>query len=75
LNTVEEAGYLVFKGEISNNAYSVKDEKINILYNDHQLKDISDASDVLNLSVLGKTVIKHYICYPKTFRYIESVEF
>ncbi|MBN2165376.1 MAG: HD domain-containing protein [Marinilabiliaceae bacterium] len=65
-----EAGYIVFSSDISNNAYSVNDEKINILFNNKQLKDISDASDVLNLSVLGKKVTKYYLCYPKTFSYL-----
>jgi HD superfamily phosphohydrolase len=65
LKNRDEAEHFVFTGTIANNAYSITDEKINILYNDHQVKDISEASDMLNLSVLGKTVVKHYLCYPK----------
>jgi hypothetical protein len=66
LDQPDDADYFVFTGTISNNAYSVNDEKINILYNNQQIKDISDASDMLNLSVIGKTVTKYYLCYPKS---------
>jgi hypothetical protein len=66
LDKPEEADYFVFTGTISNNAYNVYDEKINILYNDQQVRDISEASDMLNLSVIGKTVTKYYLCYPKS---------
>jgi len=65
LSQPTEAERFVFTGTISNNAYNTSDEKINILYNDNQLKDIAEASDMLNLSVLGKTVVKHYLCFPK----------
>ena len=59
-----EIGYYLYKGEISNNAYSNIDERINILYG-NKLIDISDASDLLNLSVLSKVVKKYYVCAPK----------
>jgi HD superfamily phosphohydrolase len=65
LKSLLDAGHFVYVGAISNNAYSVSDEKINILFNNQLIKDISEASDILNLSVLGKTVTKHYLCYPK----------
>jgi HD superfamily phosphohydrolase len=65
LKSTKAAKYFVFSDTITNNAYSVKDDKIEILFNDNKLKDIAQASDMLNLSVLGKTVRKYYICYPK----------
>jgi uncharacterized protein len=68
LNHDGESGYFVFTDTISNNAYSVKDDKINILCRDEVVKDISEASDMLNLSVLGKTVVKQILCYPKVLR-------
>jgi HD superfamily phosphohydrolase len=63
--TEEEAEFFVFTGTISNNAYNIEDDKINILLHGNLIKDISEASDMFNLSVLGKTVQKNYICYPK----------
>ncbi|WP_439183953.1 HD domain-containing protein [Carboxylicivirga taeanensis] len=65
LDSVEQSKYFVFSDSITNNAYSIKDDKIEILYNTNELKDIAKASDMLNLSLLGKTVRKHYVCYPK----------
>jgi HD superfamily phosphohydrolase len=68
LDDAEQASYFVFTGFISNNAYSVKDDKINILCRDNVVKDVSEASDMLNLAVLGKTVRKEILCYPKSLR-------
>jgi len=62
--TDEEISYFVFTGEVSNNAYTYADERINILY-PNKLIDISEASDMLNISVLGKIVKKYYVCAPK----------
>ncbi len=59
------AGYFVVSGEISNYAYKTEDEKIKILYNNGGLTDISEASDMLNVTVLSKTVKKYFLCYPK----------
>ena len=57
--------YLVIKSSITNNAYSKDDDRINILFKDGSQQDIGKASDMLNISVLSKTVKKYYICYPK----------
>jgi uncharacterized protein len=56
--------YFLLQGEVSNNAYSTNEDKINI-YRNGKKEDIALASDMLNIEVLGKTVIKHYLCYPK----------
>jgi HD superfamily phosphohydrolase len=60
----DEAKHFIYTGQISNNAYSSRDESINILFGD-KLIDVTDASDILNISVLGKTVKKYYVCAPK----------
>lgn len=61
----EEADYFVFTGSISNNAYNPQSDKINILFKDGQLKDITEASDQLNIRALSTPVEKFFICYPK----------
>ncbi len=61
-----ECNFMVYSGSVTNNTYSPSDENINILYNNNELKDITEASDMLNISVLGKISRKHYLCYPKT---------
>ncbi len=57
--------FLVLKGNISNYAYSAREQHINIQHKDGSLNDISDVSDMLNLEVLSKKVKKFYLCYPK----------
>ncbi|MDO5971094.1 HD domain-containing protein [Flavivirga aquimarina] len=61
----EEAEYFVFTGKISNQAYQLKHQGINILHKSGKIEDIVKASDQLNLKALSKPVTKHYICYPK----------
>jgi HD superfamily phosphohydrolase len=61
----EEAGYLLARGEISNAAYTSLDDRIKILFKDGNILDITEASDMLNLQVLSKTVKKYFLCYPK----------
>lgn len=63
--TKEEADFALLQGISSNHAYHPKKSAINILYKDGTLKDISEASDQLNISVLSQPVVKHFICYPK----------
>ena len=59
----EEAAY--FQGEeiLSTDTYSPEDDHINILYKDGTIKDIADASDMLNINVLTKKVEKYFYCY------------
>ncbi|MGM0636503.1 MAG: HD domain-containing protein [Bacteroidota bacterium] len=61
-----ETDYFVFKGSTSNLAYNASNQPINILYKNDKIKDVSKASDQLNLIALTKAVTKYYICYPKS---------
>ncbi len=61
----KEASYFVFTGEISNQAYQMKKDHINILYKSGKIENIIKASDQLNLKALSKPVTKFYMCYPK----------
>ncbi|OBX24815.1 HD domain-containing protein [Gelidibacter algens] len=63
--TSKEADYFVFTGQISNQAYQIKSQNINILHKSGKIQDIVKASDQLNLKALSKPVTKYYICYPK----------
>lgn len=56
--------YFFVQDSITNNAYALGDDKINILFKTGKVKEISDASDI-NLSSLSQTVRKYLICYPK----------
>ena len=61
--TINEAEYFMGDETVSTDTYSPEDDNINILYKDGTIKDIADASDMLNISVLTKKVEKHYFCY------------
>lgn len=61
----EDINYIVFTGSISNKAYSELDDKIKILYKSGETKEIVDASDIFNVSVLSKIVKKYFLCYPE----------
>lgn len=61
----DQTSYFVFTEMISNYAYDPDEQSIQIFYKDGSLRDISEASDMLNTSVLSKTVKKYCLCYPK----------
>lgn len=61
--TEEEARYFVFTGEASNTTYDPADERINILFKDGTIKDISQVDNALVQHNLSGAVKKHYICY------------
>ncbi len=63
--TAMEAEYFVFTGQVSNQAYEIKSQNINILCKSGKIQDIVKASDQLNIKALSKPVTKYYICYPK----------
>lgn len=63
--SLTEADYFVFTEKTTNHAYSIDNDRINILYKDGSLADISDASDMLNIDMLSKKVVKYYLCFPK----------
>ena len=63
-----EVKYFVNTDVIENHAYSLTDEKINILFSGGNIKDVSKASDILNLSVLSKNVKKNVLIYPKSIK-------
>jgi len=59
----KEAGYFVFTGEASNTTYDPRDERINILFKDGTVKDISKVDNALIHQHLSITIKKYYICY------------
>ena len=55
-----EAKYFFFTSTIEKDMYSKKDDSIEIMYKDGTTKDIAEASDMLNISLLSKKVKKYY---------------
>ena len=60
-----EATYLHCAVTLEKDMYSPFDDHIEILYNDGTTRDISEASDMFNLSLLKKKVKKYYLCYQR----------
>lgn len=59
----EDVHYFVFTGEAINTTYDTKDERINILFKDGTIRDISHVDNALIHQHLASTVKKYYICY------------
>ncbi len=58
-----EAQYFMFEESVSATTYNHEDEKILVLYRDGTLRDITDASDILDIQLLNNTKSKHFFCY------------
>lgn len=61
----KEASYFVFTGIASNTTYDTGDERINILFKDGSVKDISMVDNALIHQHLSSKIKKYYICYYK----------
>lgn len=61
----KEASYFVFTGTVENKAYTITNERINILMKNGEVKDVAEASDHLNISALSTPVVKYFLCQPK----------
>ena len=57
--------YLMSLNTIQKDMYSVDDDSIAILYKDGTIKDISEASELLNVQLLSKKIRKYYLCYQR----------
>lgn len=63
--TYEEAAYLVNVSAVQKDMYDIHDDHISILYKDGSIKDITEASEILNISLLSKKIRKYYLCYQR----------
>ena len=59
----KDAGYFVFTGETSITTYDPKDERINILFKDGTVRDISKVDNALIHQDLSSAIKKYYFCY------------
>ena len=62
---IKEAHYLMSLNRIQKDMYSIDDDSIDILYKDGTVKDISEASEILNVALLSKKIRKYYLCYQR----------
>ena len=59
----EARRYMMSINTIQKDMYNVDDDSITILYKDGTMKDISEASELLNVQLLSKKIRKYYLCY------------
>ena len=60
--STKDASYFVFTGEANNTMYKTEDERINILYKDGSVKDISAVDNPLIHQTISAPIKKFYIC-------------
>ncbi len=61
----EDADFLMSVNTIQKDMYDVNDDRIAILYRDGTIRDISEASEILNVALLSKKIRKYYLCYQR----------
>ncbi|MBQ6205078.1 MAG: HD domain-containing protein [Prevotella sp.] len=61
----DDARYLMSVNTIQKDMYDVNDDRIAILYKDGTIRDIADASEILNVALLSKKIRKYYLCYQR----------
>ena len=57
--------YMMSLNTIQKDMYNVDDDSITILYKSGEVKDISEASELLNVQLLSKKIRKYYLCYQR----------
>ena len=60
-----DTSHLMSLTEIGKDMYNPDDDSIGILYKDGTVKDISEASEILNVQLLSKKIRKYYLCYQR----------
>mgnify|MGYP002623605565 CR=1 FL=1 len=57
--------YMTSLTEIGKDMYNPEDDSIGILYKDGTVRDIAEASEILNVQLLSKKIRKYYFCYQR----------
>jgi len=57
--------YMMSINTIQKDMYNVDDDSITIVYKDGTMKDVSEASELLNVQLLSKKIRKYYLCYQR----------
>ncbi len=63
--TRNDTTYLFSHGTVSNEAYLLERNSIQVLMKSGELQDVSQASDLPNIRAMSKIVKKNYLCWPK----------
>ena len=60
-----DCDYLIGVNRVQKDMYNPFDDHISILYKDGTLRDITEASEILNIELLSKKICKYYLCYQR----------
>lgn len=73
LSPDEVRAYFIATPDIEKNMYDPADDSIDIIFKDNTIKNIAQASDMLNISLLSKKVRKYYICYYRSTPSVQNI--
>ncbi len=62
---LDDTRYMMTLTEIGKDMYNPEDDSIGILYKNGEVRDIADASEILNVQLLSKKIRKYYLCYQR----------
>ena len=65
--TKSEAEYFIYTDRVSNSLYSLKDNNIQILYKNGEIKDIFSSSEQFKNKAASKTIKKYFFCCPDDY--------
>ena len=65
--TKSEAEYFIYSDRVSNSIYSLKDNNIQILYKNGEIKDIFSSSEQFKNKAASKTIKKYFFCCPDDY--------
>ncbi len=60
--SIEDANYLMSVATVQKDIYDCHDDQIYILYENNTIKDISQSSEMFDISSLSKKIRKYYLC-------------
>lgn len=61
----KDARYMMSVNTVQKDMYDTEDDSISIIYKDGTIKDIAQASEILNVQLLSKKIRKYYLCYQR----------
>ena len=65
ISIADARDYMISVNTIQKDMYNVDDDSIGVLCKDGTVKDVAEASELLNVQLLSKKIRKYYLCYQR----------
>jgi len=65
ISTADARDYMTSVNIIQKDMYNVDDDSIGVLSKDGTVRDVAEASELLNVQLLSKKIRKYYLCYQR----------